>query len=35
MEIIDERGEINLSIWMEKAKDSHGLIRWGYKCARS
>jgi len=33
MEIIDERGEINLSKWMEKAKDFHGLIRWGYRYA--
>jgi hypothetical protein len=29
MEIINKRGEINLSMWVEKAKDSHGFIRWG------
>jgi len=35
MEIINERGEINLSKWMERANDSHGLIKWGYKCVRN
>jgi hypothetical protein len=29
MEIINKRGEINLNMWVEKAKDSHGFIRWG------
>jgi hypothetical protein len=33
MEIINKRGEINLSKWVEKAKDSRGLIKWGCKCA--
>jgi hypothetical protein len=33
MEIINERGEINLSKWVEKAKDSCGFIRKGCKCA--
>jgi hypothetical protein len=32
MEIINERGEINLSKWMEKLKDINGLVRWAYKC---
>jgi hypothetical protein len=32
MEIIHERGEINFSRWVEKAKDSHAFIRWGCKC---
>jgi hypothetical protein len=32
MEIINERGEINLSKWMEKVKDFHGFAKWGYKC---
>jgi hypothetical protein len=35
MEIIDERKEINLNKWMEKTKDSRGLIKWGYKCVQS
>jgi hypothetical protein len=29
MEIINEKGDINLNKWMEKAKDSRGLIKWG------
>jgi hypothetical protein len=29
MEIINEKGDINLNKWMEKAKDSCGLIKWG------
>jgi hypothetical protein len=33
MEIINERGEMNLNKEMEKAKDSRGLVRWGYMCA--
>jgi len=35
MEIIDERKEINLNKWMEKTKDSHGFIKWGYMCVWS
>jgi hypothetical protein len=35
MEIINEKGNINLNKWMEKAKDSHGFIKWGYRCVRS
>ncbi len=35
MEIINKRGEVNLSKWMEKTKDSCGLIKWGCKCAWS
>ncbi len=33
MEIINKRGEINLNKWMDKVKDFHGLIIWGYKYA--
>jgi hypothetical protein len=28
MEIIDERGKINLSKWFKKVKNSNGFIRW-------
>jgi hypothetical protein len=35
MEIINKMKEINLNKWVEKAKDSHGLIRWGYMCAQN
>jgi hypothetical protein len=35
MEIINEWGKINLNKWMEKVKDSHGLVKWGYMCAQS
>jgi hypothetical protein len=32
MKIIDEKGEINLNEWMERAKDSYGFVKWGCKC---
>jgi hypothetical protein len=32
MEIINKSGEIDLNKWMEKVNDSHGFVRWGYKC---
>jgi hypothetical protein len=33
--IINKRGEINLNKWMEKAKDSCGLVKWGlYVCSK-
>jgi hypothetical protein len=32
MEIINERGDVNLNKWMEMVKDSLGLIKWGYRC---
>jgi hypothetical protein len=35
MEIINKRGEINFNKWVEKAKDSHDFVKWGYKCARN
>jgi hypothetical protein len=35
MKIINKKEEINFSKWMEKVKDSYGLIRWGYKCVQS
>jgi hypothetical protein len=35
MEIIDERKEINLNKWMDKAKDSCGFLGWGYNYVRS
>jgi hypothetical protein len=35
MEVIDEMGEINLNKQMEKAKDSCGFIKWGYRSFRS
>jgi hypothetical protein len=35
MEIINKRGDINFGKWVEKAKDSYGLIKWGYMCARN
>ncbi len=35
MEIINERGEINLNKWPEKAKDSNSFVRWDCKCAPS
>jgi hypothetical protein len=31
MEIIDEKGEINLNMLMEKTKDFYGLVKWGCK----
>ncbi len=34
MEIIDEKGEINLSMLMEKTKNSYGLVKWGCKYAK-
>jgi hypothetical protein len=33
MEIINERRDINFNKWVEKAKDSCGFIKWGYRCA--
>ncbi len=32
MEIINERGKINFSKWVEKAKDSRGFIKRGVTC---
>ncbi len=32
MKISNKRGEINLSKWVEKVKDSYDLIKSGYKC---
>jgi hypothetical protein len=35
MEIINEKGEINLSKWVEKVKDSYGFIGSSYKCVQN
>jgi hypothetical protein len=35
MKIINEKRDINLNKWMEKAKDSCGLVKWGYRCVQN
>jgi hypothetical protein len=35
MEIINEREDINLDKWMEKAKDYYDFVTWDYMCAWS
>ncbi len=35
MKIINKNKEINFNKWLEKVKDSRGLLKWGYKCAWS
>jgi hypothetical protein len=35
VEIINKMKDINFNKWVEKPKDSHGVIRCGYTCAWS
>ncbi len=35
MEIINKREKMNITKWMENAKDSCDLVKWGFRCVRN